>query len=96
MPPPPLRRHVAFPGDEVPPQNWHSRLVDGEFEPDKVISWVEDNLTGPWHLRHAPDQDVLNRLGHATNGRFFFYFFFQEKSDFDRFNLWYGATGGSA
>jgi hypothetical protein len=91
MPPPPLKRHI-----KSPDRDWVRCLVDAGYEPDPILTWVEENLNGRWSHKSASRQDVIAELNEDPGDRFFLVLYFEQHQDLDRFLLWHNEASGSA
>jgi hypothetical protein len=91
MLPSPLKRHI-----KSPDRDWVRCLVDAGFEPDRILTWIEENLRGRWSHESASRQQVLVEFNEEPAGRFFFVFYFEEPRDLDCFLLWHNDASGSA
>lgn len=77
-------------------RDWHSLAVNGGREPDRAVSWVEENIRGDWTWRPMTDSDVWTRLGLAVDGKFFLEFLFADQSDCDKCLLRFGRIEGKS
>jgi len=91
-----IKRHTNWSkvGDRV--KNWHKLAVDGSHEPDIIIMWVEENLTGEWTTRSLTDEEVITIFGRPPAGSFVHEYAFAERADYDRFRLNFGDHAGKA
>ena len=73
-------------------KDWHSVPVDGGYEPDKAVSWVEHNTSGEWTWKSMPDAEVKSRVGRWPGERFYLEFLFAKKTDYEKCSLQFGDT----
>jgi len=90
---PHMKRYVAL--REVT-ENWSLQGVNAGLEPDKLFTWIEENLLGRWSHRRMTLEEVRRITGMRPRGGFFFFVAFEDPSDALKFDLKISPPMGQA
>jgi hypothetical protein len=90
---PNMKRYVAL--REVT-ENWSLQGVNAGLEPDKLFTWIEENLLGRWSHRRMTLEEVRRITGMTLRGGFFFFVAFEDPSDALKFDLKISPPMGQA
>jgi hypothetical protein len=90
---PNMKRHVAL--SEVS-EKWSLQGVNAGLEPDKLFTWIEENLLGRWSHRRMALDEVRRITGMTPRGGFFFFVAFEDPSDALKFDLKISPPMGQA
>jgi hypothetical protein len=79
-----MKRYVAF--SEIT-EKWALQGVNAGHEPDKLLTWIEENLLGRWSHRQMTADEVRRITGSKPGGGVFFLVAFEDPSDAQKFDL---------
>jgi hypothetical protein len=90
---PKMARHVPYTevGDD-----WREHGIDAGHVPDRLLSWIEKNLSGRWSYRMMSADEVRAITGHDPEGRFFMPIAFEDEADGQMLKLRLLDSEGSA
>jgi hypothetical protein len=71
-------RHVPYTevGDD-----WREHGVEAGHAPERLLSWIEKNLSGRWSFRFMSADEVREVTGRDPEGRFFLFIAFEDATD---------------
>jgi hypothetical protein len=77
-------------------QGWNTFLTDCGGTPDVALTWIEENLFGPWSYRTLSAKEYEAEYGRPYDGRFVLVIAIKNKTDADKLYAHFGDPAGSA
>lgn len=88
-----MKRHVQL--SEVR-EAWTMHGINAGREPEKLFTWIEENLLGRWSYRELTAEEVRRITGSKPAGGLFFLLAFEDPSDAQKFDLKVSRPMGQA
>jgi hypothetical protein len=87
-----LKRHV----DWSVAASWNTFLAECNIDPDMALTWIEENLFGPWSHRLLSAKEYAVEYGQAYEGGIVLVLAIKDNADADKLYAHFARPLGSA